>query len=44
VNETIRLNSFTAFNLAFPKAWIKIKGREKERAREIEREGEGEES
>jgi len=39
VNETIGLNSFTGFNLAFPKAWVKIKGREKERDREG-REGE----
>ncbi len=36
MNETIRLNSFTAFNLAFPKAWIKIKGRERERERKRE--------
>jgi hypothetical protein len=42
VNETIRLNSFTAFNLAFPKAWIKIKGRERERERERERYRRGE--
>ncbi len=44
MNETIRLNSFTAFNLAFPKAWIKIKERERERKQERGKEREGEES